>query len=145
MSVPCEVAVKCVLPVVRAMVARQLKDNNDLKQVDVAKLLKVSQPAISLYQRNMRGKAIDLENDEEIQRLVSKMAESLVKGKLAHSDLILTYCQICRTIRAKGLLCKLHEAFDSTIDADTCGICKSIENSCFQTEPRVENPKPAKS
>ncbi|HVO85861.1 MAG TPA: transcriptional regulator, partial [Candidatus Eisenbacteria bacterium] len=77
MSVPCEVAVKCVLPVVRAMVAKELKSGNGLKQVDVAKLLKVSQPAISLYQRDMRGKAMDLEDDEEIQKLVLKMAEAL--------------------------------------------------------------------
>jgi predicted transcriptional regulator len=75
MSVPCEVAVKCVLPVVRAMVAKELKGSNGLRQVDVARLLRVSQPAISLYQRDMRGRAIDLENDQEIQQLVSKMAE----------------------------------------------------------------------
>ena len=123
MSVPCEVAVKCVLPVVRAMVARELMNTHRLKQVEAAKLLSVSQPAISLYSRNIRGKAIDLENDSEIQILVTSMTASLVKGPVSHRDLMLMYCGICKAIRAKGLLCKLHKAFDPTVEIEKCGLC----------------------
>ncbi len=132
MSVPCEVAVKCVLPVVRAMVAKELRSGNGLRQVDVARLLRVSQPAISLYQRDMRGKAMDLENDEEIQRLVFKMAEALANDKLPRTELVLMYCEICKTIRGKGLMCKLHKSFDSTVDTENCEVCKStIPSTCF--------------
>jgi predicted transcriptional regulator len=132
MSVPCEVAVKCVLPVVRAMVAKELRSGNSLRQVDVARLLRVSQPAISLYQRDMRGKAMDLEDDEEIQRLVLKMAEALANDKLPRTELVLKYCEICKTIRSKGLMCKLHKAFDSTVDTENCDVCKStIPSTCF--------------
>ena len=129
MSVPCEVAVKCVLPVVRAMVAKELMTVDGLRQVDVAKLLRVSQPAISLYGRNMRGRAIDFENDEHIKRLVSDMAKALAAGNLSRRDLILRYCGICKVIRAKGLLCKLHKAFDSTIDVENCGLCALTDES----------------
>jgi predicted transcriptional regulator len=133
MSVPCEVAVKCVLPVVRAMVAKELMTVDGLRQVDVAKLLRVSQPAISLYGRNMRGRAIDFENDEHIKRLVSDMAKALAAGNLSRRDLILRYCGICKVIRAKGLLCKLHKAFDSTIDVENCELCTLTDEStaCF--------------
>ena len=132
MSVPCEVAVKCVLPVVRAMVAKELMASNGLKQIDVAKLLKVSQPAISLYQRNMRGKAIDLGKDEEIQLLISNMAESLSRSNPARRDLILMYCGICRAIRAKGLLCELHKSFDPSVDIKECKVCKPADSTlCF--------------
>jgi len=133
MSVPCEVAVKCVLPVVRAMVAKELMAVDGLRQVDVAKLLRVSQPAISLYGRNLRGRAIDFENDEHIKRLVSDMAKSLAEDNLSRRDLILRYCGICKVVRAKGLLCKLHKAFDSTIDVETCGLCALTDEStvCF--------------
>jgi predicted transcriptional regulator len=123
MSVPCEVAVKCVLPVVRAMIARELINTHRLKQVEAAKLLSVSQPAISLYSRSIRGKAIDLEDDGEIRLLVARMTASLVKGPVSHRDLILMYCGICKVIRAKGLLCKLHKAFDPSVDIEKCGLC----------------------
>ncbi|HJW98295.1 MAG TPA: hypothetical protein VJ529_04125 [Candidatus Bathyarchaeia archaeon] len=131
MSVPCEVAVKCVLPVVRAMVARELMTTKGLRQIEVANLLGVSQPAISFYQRNIRGKAIDLENDKEIRRMISNVVGSLAQGSLSHRDLILMYCGICKTIRAKGLLCNLHKAFDPSIDTAKCSLCKSVVSDCF--------------
>ena len=123
MSVPCEVAVKCVLPVVRAMIAKEFMTKYQLKQKEAARLLRVSQPAISLYYRNIRGKAIDLENDHDVRNLVSQMAESLAKGTLLHRDLISMYCEVCRTIRKKGLLCRLHKMFDPSIDIEKCELC----------------------
>jgi len=86
-------------------------------------MLRVSQPAISLYSRKIRGTAIDLENDEEIRNRVRNLARALVEYKLPRRDLIPKYCEICRTIRAKGLLCELHKAFDPTINIETCELC----------------------
>jgi predicted transcriptional regulator len=128
MSVPCEVAVKCVLPVVRAMVAKELMTKHHMKQVQAAELLRVSQPAISLYCRKIRGKAINLEKDQDIKSLIRKTAEALAKNKLARKDLVQTYCRICRTIRAKGLLCRMHRKFDTTIDLENCDLCKKTES-----------------
>jgi hypothetical protein len=110
------------------MVAKELMASHGLRQVEVAKLLGVSQPAISLYCRNIRGKAIDLENDRDVERLVKQISESLVKGGSSHRDLIVMYCQVCRTIRAKGLLCELHKAFDPLIDIDKCELCGASES-----------------
>jgi hypothetical protein len=123
MSVPCEVAVKCILPVVRAMVAKELMAEYRLKQTEVADILRVSQPAISLYCRKIRGRAIDLENDEDIGKLVRNLAAALAENMLSRRDLIPKYCEICKTIRAKGLLCELHKAFDPTINIETCELC----------------------
>lgn len=123
MSVPCEVAVKCVLPVVRAMLAKELMTKYQLRQTKVAEMLRVSQPAISLYSRKMRGRAIDLEKDDEVGKQVSSFAKALAENDLSRRDLIPRYCEICKTIRAKGLLCELHKAFDPTIDIETCELC----------------------
>lgn len=127
MSVPCEIAVKCVLPAVRAVAAQQLMKIHHLKQVQAAQLLKVSQPAISHYCRKIRGKAIDLENDKEVNNLIQDMTESLVKNQLTRKELTQTICRICRTIRAKGLLCKLHAKFDKTINIEECEICRATD------------------
>lgn len=128
MSVPCEVALKCVLPVVRAMIAKELMAKHGLKQVEAAKLLSVSQPAISLYCRNIRGRAIDLENDREIKRLVTNTAESLAKNNLSRRDQILAYCEMCKLIRRRGLLCKLHKIFDPLVDIEKCELCGVAES-----------------
>ena len=126
MLVPCEVAVKCVLPAVRAMLAKELMTKHNLKQAEAAKLLGVSQPAISLYSRKIRGKALDIENDHDIAKSIGNLADSLAKGGVSHKEFIPTFCEICRTIRAKGLLCKMHKTFDPSIDIETCELCTSI-------------------
>ena len=127
MLVPCEIAVKCVLPAIRAMIAKELMTKYELKQTEAAKLLGVSQPAISLYHKQIRGSAIDLENDAEILKLIQNLAASLAEGGLTHKDFIPMFCEICRTIRAKGLMCKLHKAFDPAIDIEKCELCSVIE------------------
>jgi len=122
---PCEVAVKCVLPVIRAMLAKELMAKNGMKQTEVAEILSVSQPAISLYSRKVRGTAISLENDEDIGKLVRNVAAALAENKFSRQDMILMYCEICKMIRAKGLLCELHKAFDPTINIETCELCRT--------------------
>jgi hypothetical protein len=130
MLVPCEVSIKCILPAVRALVAKELMTKYELKQVEAAKLLGVSQPAVSLYSRQMRGKAIDLENDAEIMNLIENLTALLSKGEPSHKDFIPMFCEICRTIRAKGLMCKLHKAFDPAIDIEKCELCSIIASGC---------------
>jgi len=123
MLVPCEVAVKCLLPSIRAMIAKDLTTRHNLKQADAAKLLGVSQPAISLYYRKIRGKAVDLKNDRDVIRLIGDLSDSLAKGSLSRKDFTSMLCRICRTIRAKRLLCEVHKAFDPSMDIEECELC----------------------
>jgi predicted transcriptional regulator len=127
MLAPCEVAVKCALPAVRAMVAKELTTKHGLKQADAARLLGVSQPAISLYRRRIRGKAIELENDKDIRGMTVEFAGRLSKGNLSYVESISSLCQICRTVRAKGLLCAMHKIFEPALNIDQCKLCTSIE------------------
>ncbi|MEM3770488.1 MAG: hypothetical protein QXG76_04800 [Candidatus Bathyarchaeia archaeon] len=130
MLLPCEVAVKSLLPPVRAALAKQLMTKHGLKQVETAKLLGVSQPAISLYNKKMRGKALDLEKDKEIKRLIEGLAGSLAKESLSHKDFTLKFCEICKAVRAKGLLCNMHKALDPTFDIEKCGLCMNPALKC---------------
>jgi predicted transcriptional regulator len=125
MLTPCEVAVKCALPSVRAMVANELVNKYNLKQAEAAELLGISQPAISLYQRKLRGNVIHVENDPDITALVAKHADFLVKGASTHKEIILSFCGICKTLRSKGFLCEIHKAFDPTIEIEKCGFCQT--------------------
>ncbi len=126
MSVPCEIAVKTTLPVIRAMLARELMTEHKLKQADAAKRLGVSQPAISLYRRKIRGKALNLENDTDILNLVRKFASELADDKLSRQEYVLRVCEICKTIRGKGLLCELHRSIDPSIIPSKCELCLTL-------------------
>jgi len=129
MLLPCEVAIKCVLPSVRAWIAKTLTAKHDLTQMEAAKLLGLSQPAISLYDRKIRGKGISLEDNREITKLIENLADSLVKSDLPHKDFLQMFCEICRTIRAKGLLCRIHKNFDPSIDIEKCELCMATNST----------------
>lgn len=135
MLVPCEIAVKCLLPAIRAMLAQELTTEHCLKQTEAAKLLGVSQPAISLYHRRIRGKAINLEKDPEITKLIKEFANTMASSSelLSHKEFIQKFCEICKLIRAKGLMCELHKIFDPQIDIEKCGLCLAIGDfNCFR-------------
>jgi len=125
MLVPCEIAIKSILPSVRATIAKELVDKHDLKQAEAAKLLGVSQPAISLYSRKIRGKAVDLESDSEIKKMVENVADSLANGGLSPMNFMSAFCEICRTVRAKRMMCSLHKTFDPSVDLDKCELCST--------------------
>jgi predicted transcriptional regulator len=115
------------------MTAKELVTKHHLKQVEAAKLLGISQPAISLYGSKIRGKAIDLEKESEVKKLIENMAASLANGEFSHKDYVIMFCEICRTIRAKGLMCKLHKAFDPSIEIEKCGLCAIIaDDGCLK-------------
>ena len=131
MLTPCEVAVKCALPSVRAMVANELMTNHNLRQAETAKLLGISQPAISLYQQKLRGNSINIGSDPEISALVAQHAIALVNGTHTQRDTFLSFCTICKAIRSKGFLCKIHKAFDPTVDIEKCDFCWTTDQlSC---------------
>jgi len=73
----------------------------------------------------MRGKALDWKGDEEVKTLIEDLADSLAKGSLSYRDFNLKFCSICKTIRAKGLLCNMHRALDPIFDTEKCKLCMS--------------------
>ena len=134
MLTPCEVAVKCALPSVRAMMASELMSKHSLNQAQAAELLGVSQPAISLYQKKLRGNSLDLWNDADIAGSVAKQANFLVNGSGESKNTLGWFCGICKTLRAKGYLCKIHKDLDPTVNLDDCDFCKDLDSE-FMLDP----------
>jgi predicted transcriptional regulator len=125
MLLPCEVAVKCLLPVVRASIANEMINKHNLKQTNAAKLLGVSQAAISLYGNRIRGKAMDLSEDKQIYSIITNTTEKLVKNSITSCNLMNEFCKVCRIVRKKGLLCDFHKALDPNIQVSECQLCYS--------------------
>ncbi|MCK5562646.1 transcriptional regulator, partial [Candidatus Bathyarchaeota archaeon] len=62
MPMPCEVAVKSVVPAIRAGLAKELVQTHKLRQIDIANLLGITQTAVSKYTRDVRGRVVQIEN-----------------------------------------------------------------------------------
>lgn len=131
MLIPCEIAVKFVLPSVRAAIANRLVSSYGLKQMDAAKLLGISQPAISLYTRRLRGSALNLEDYPDVMNFIDRLAEMLVNGNFNFNSFVEEFCKVCRFVRSKGLLCSFHKLVDPNVNIGECDICKCILDGGF--------------
>lgn len=100
---PCELVVWKILPAIKAEIARELK-RSGLKQKEIAKLLGVTEAAISQYFSKKRAK--DFKVPREFKEMLSTVARH-VKESEAKSVLMFGVCQVCKEVRRSGAACKL--------------------------------------
>jgi len=130
MLMPCEVAVKSVVPSIRAFVATELTQSYNMKQKDVAELLGITQTAVSKYTRQVRGAVLKIDQTEEIQSMMKKIASQLANGDITRPALVVKLCEVCKTVRQTGIMCNLCKRSDPTINVKKCLVCKSSDLTC---------------
>lgn len=128
MILPCEIAVKSVIPAVKALMAKELVEKHGLRQDEVAELLGISQSAVSKYTRKVRGYVIKIDDVEEVQPLISKMIGLLVSGTCKRREFLVVFCQTCSTIRKTRLMCPFCQKADPAIEIEECGLCMAYES-----------------
>ena len=123
MLLPCEVAVRSLVPALRSAIARELTQTYGLKQRDVARLLGVTQTAVSKYTRHVRGIVLKVEDVEEVQPTLKEIVVSLANGRMSKYELVAKFCVACEILRRKGLMCELCRLSDPSIDVQQCFVC----------------------
>lgn len=123
MLLPCEVAVKSVIPAIRSAIARELTESFGLKQKDVAELLGVTQTAISKYTSHCRGAIFEVTEVNGVQPVLQKIVFLLANGEIDKYELAEKLCLICGIIRRSGLMCILCKVSDPDIDNNKCIVC----------------------
>ncbi len=123
MIAPCEVAVKSVVPAVRALMTKELVEKYGLKQDQVAEILGISQSAVSKYTRQVRGYVIKIDNIDEVQPLIDEMIGMLVGGSCQRMELLRFFCRTCMAIRKTGLMCQFCQKTESRVEIRECSFC----------------------
>jgi hypothetical protein len=102
MKSPCEVVSKYILPVFRAMVAKELMKEYGYSQAQVASKLGISQAAVSYYVNSKRGVMMvsELEKIPNISKTLTDVVKTLTLTAADDSDeLSLAFCRLCSIIR----------------------------------------------
>ena len=123
MNLPCEVAVKSVIPAIRSAIARELTESYGLKQTEVAELLGVTQTAVSKYTSHCRGAIFEIIDVEGVQPILKETVFSLANDEMDKYKLAEKLCAICGIIRQSGLMCILCRVSDPDIDSSKCVVC----------------------
>ncbi len=102
----CEVLIKYVMPPARAMLARVLAREYRLSQLEISRVLGVSQPLINYYltgRRRVRGEEVlgRVEGFTEVLREAASIIIDSIKSEGRSPPPI---CVICRLLRTSGVL-----------------------------------------
>ena len=127
MIIPCEMAVKSVVPSIRAMVAKELTESHNMKQENVAGILGITQSAVSQYLNHVRGNTVDLNDVEEAQIAVKELVSLLMETPKSTRAICQQYCEICKIIRTRRITCQIHRRLDPLYDTINCDICLPLE------------------
>ena len=120
MKPPCEVAVKDLLPLIRTLVAKELKAKG-FSQAKIAELIGVTQPAVSGYLKLNVDK--DPLYSEEVVSLSKWLASGLASGALKSSEAVKGICILCTNLKCQGSICLAHKKRAPTLQAEGCDIC----------------------
>ncbi|MCX6644212.1 MAG: helix-turn-helix domain-containing protein [Candidatus Bathyarchaeota archaeon] len=124
MILPCEVGVKTVLPAVKAIMARSIVEKHGLNEKQTAELLGISQSAVSRYVSKERGNLLAIENATEVLTLIDQMVTHLIKEPNNKTEILKLFCQTCKAIREKGLMCPHCQKEMPQEWAENCFFCR---------------------
>ncbi|MEM3430429.1 MAG: helix-turn-helix domain-containing protein [Candidatus Bathyarchaeia archaeon] len=128
MKPPCEIVVKHVLPMLRALIAKELSERYGLKQEESAKKLGITQSAVSYYLSGSRGAvnisdsgaAVLMENPR-VKSAVREIARAITEDRFTTVQAIRALCETCMAIRSTDV-CRMHMHLLPSI-GENCNLC----------------------
>jgi predicted transcriptional regulator len=127
MLLPSEIEAKSLIPAVRAILAKKLIKEYSLKEEDVAKVLGITQAAVSNYVRGTRGDMeliSKLESVREVMRMIDDIARDLSTNKAYTPSTLAKFVGLCNYMRYTLLICDVHHSMESNIDEQICEQCR---------------------
>jgi hypothetical protein len=124
MILPEELASKSVIPAIRALVVKRLVEQHGMTQQEAAKLLGVTQPAVSKYLHEKRGAAIRLGGIKAIDDATRQIAELISSRKAPPIEVMSRIQAACDYVRKNRYMCDLHKKLEPSMDINSCHVCE---------------------
>jgi predicted transcriptional regulator len=106
----CEIIVSDIMPALRAVVCEDLSKTYGLSQTQISKKLGVTQPAISQYKRDLRGKKVQLlKKNDTVMKAIKKLSHDIAIKDIKSGDIHYGICDICKKVREEGMICDMHK------------------------------------
>lgn len=127
MLLPSEIEAKSLIPAVRAILAKKLIREYSLKEEDVARVLGITQAAVSNYVRGTRGDVeliSKLASVREVMRMIDDIARDLSTNKAYTPSTLAKFIGLTNYMRYTLLICDVHHSIESNIDEQVCEQCR---------------------
>jgi len=124
MILPEELASKSVIPAIRALVVKRLVEEHGMTQQQAAKLLGVTQPAVSKYLHQKRGAAIRLNGIKEIDQATGEIAKMVSSRRVKPLEVMSKIEAACDYVKRNRYMCDLHKRLEPGMDIESCHVCE---------------------
>src|SRR3989344_1606313 len=118
-TMPQEIEVRYILPAIRRELSRIFIHEHKLNQKEAAKILGLTEAAVSQYKHSKRAKEVVFSN--EIISEIKKSAEKVLAEKNSKQRLIAEMYRISTLANVKQILCDLHRS--QSKELSNCNIC----------------------
>ena len=128
MLLPAEIESKTLIPALRAILAKKLATNHDIREDEISRMLGVTQAAVSNYIRGIRGNPELIEKllaEEQVVKMIADITDRLAAEKDYTQATLSKFIGLCNYIKTSLLICDIHHNLESDIDE---AICKECEN-----------------
>ena len=126
MLLPSEIEAKSLIPAVRSLLARKLTKEYNLREEIVARVLGVTQAAVSNYIRGTRGDTqlmLRLSSTPQVMLMIDDIARDLATDKLYTPSTMAKLVELCNYMRYTFIICDVHHSIESEIDEQICEKC----------------------
>jgi len=126
MLLPSEIESKLLIPAVRAILSKELIEKG-LKEEEVARMLGITQAAVSNYLRGTRGDnelIAKLTSLGEIMSMIKEISNDLSTNKAYTAKTLSKFIALCNYMRYSLIICDAHHSLERNIDEKVCEQCK---------------------
>ena len=129
MLLPSEIESKLLIPAVRSILSKELVIEKGLKEEEVARMLGITQAAVSNYLRGTRGdnelisKPMSL---SEIMSMIKEIGNDLSTNRAYTAKTLSKFIALCNYMRYSLIICDAHHSLERNIDEKVCEQCKII-------------------
>ena len=129
MLLPAEIESKTLIPALRAILAKKLAEQHNIREDEISKMLGVTQAAVSNYIRGTRGdpKLISqLSSQKQITEMIDEISDNLASNKAYTPSSLSKFIGLCNYIKSSLLICDIHHNLESDIDEAICKECETM-------------------
>ena len=129
-TMPQEIEVRYILPAIRRELARIFIKEKKLSQKEAAKMLGLTEAAVSQYQHFKRAKEVVF--SDSVVNEIRASANKLLADKSNRQRLIAEMYRISGLTKVRQILCDIHRA--QSKDLAECNICFDEELIAIKTD-----------
>ncbi|MBC8157193.1 helix-turn-helix domain-containing protein [Armatimonadetes bacterium] len=127
MLLPSEIESKLLIPAIRAILSKELVIEKGLKEEEAARMLGITQAAVSNYLRGTRGDnelISKLMSLSEIMSMIKEISNDLSTNRAYTAKTLSKFIGLCNYMRYSLIICDAHHSLERNIDEKVCEQCK---------------------